>query len=125
MERRQHIIDINPFPAPRMSSSDRWKVGREKRPIVARYHAFKDELRLKNPKYILPGVLRMNFIVPMPKSWSEKKKKEMDGVKHEQRPDLDNYLKAFKDTYGEDSHVYGYDGIFKFWGRKGQIILFQ
>ena len=43
----------------------------------------------------------------MPKSWSKKKKIEFNGKPHQQRPDLDNYLKAWKDSvYEEDAVVW-------------------
>ena len=49
----------------------------------------------------------IEFHVQMPQSWSKKKKAEMIGKPHQQRPDLDNYLKAWKDSvYEEDAIVW-------------------
>tara|TARA_R110000737_G_C14489855_1_gene470036 strand:+ start:127 stop:345 length:219 start_codon:yes stop_codon:yes gene_type:complete len=46
---------------------------------------------------ILDGA-RMVFSFELPKSWSKKKKKQMEGQEHKQKPDLDNLIKAVKDT---------------------------
>ena len=68
--------------------------------------------------------LDIKFVIPMPTSWSEKKRVEMDGKPHTQRPDLDNLIKAFKDALLiEDSHVHTYHNMKKTWGRNGAIIL--
>ena len=57
----------------------------------------------------------------MPASWSEKKKKEMDGKPHQQKPDIDNLEKAFLDALcKDDSYVYAHAGE-KYWGREGAI----
>lgn len=110
------IYDINPIPKPRMTSCDRWK----KRPPVLRYFAFKDEVKLK--KVIVPlSHYHITFIIPMPKSWSKKKKAAMQGKPHQQKPDKDNLEKALLDAvFEEDSLVW--DGrVTKLWGEKGQI----
>lgn len=109
-------IDINPCPKPRMTRADRWK----KRPAVMKYWAFKDKLLLlckEKPK----GEVFLIFHVPMPKSWSQKKKDKMLGEKHQQRPDIDNYTKAFLDCLcEEDSHVWHTD-CYKYWAVEGSI----
>ena len=51
----------------------------------------------------------------MPKRWSKKKKKQFEGKPHQQRPDLDNYLKAWKDSvYEEDAIVWNVEAT-KLW----------
>lgn len=113
------IIDITPCPKPRMTRSDKWK----KRPIVMKYRAFADELRLKVGDYKPGGVVFITCIIPMPKSWSKKKKEIMDGIPHQQKPDIDNYLKAFLDALcDDDSHVWDLRGL-KFWGKTGKIVI--
>lgn len=113
----QKIYNIVPNTKPRMTQRDKWK----KRPCVLQYHAFKDEVRLK--KVDLPEAYHIIFILPIPESWSKKKKAAMDGQPHKQTPDKDNLEKALLDAiYGDDSHKW--DGrVTKIWGKVGQIIV--
>jgi len=115
-------LNIVPVPKPRMTQSDKWK----KRPATDKYWKYKDDLKLLcficrwTPKEDLD----IKFILPMPRTWSEKKKKKMDGQPHKQKPDLDNLIKAFKDALLiEDSHIHTYQNMQKVWGREGQIML--
>ena len=111
------IYNIAPNTKPRMTQRDRWK----KRPCVLKYHAFKDEVRLKGVE--LPDSYHVIFVVPMPKSWSKKKQAEMDRQPHRQTPDKDNLEKALLDAiYSDDSHMW--DGrVTKIWGTAGHIIV--
>lgn len=57
----------------------------------------------------------------MPKSWSAKKRIQMEGQPHQQRPDIDNYIKSFLDALCEDdSYVYAVRAE-KYWGRQASI----
>lgn len=51
----------------------------------------------------LEGALSVTieFWMPIPKSWSEKKKREYEGVPHISRPDLDNMTKLILDSLNE------------------------
>jgi Holliday junction resolvase RusA-like endonuclease len=109
------IIAIEPMGAPRMTQRDVWK----QRPVVVRYWAYKDELRLKLPGYVLPDKLVIEFHVAMPKSWSKKKQAAMAGQYHQVRPDNDNFQKAFMDAFGEDAHVADIHSI-KRWCSEGE-----
>jgi Holliday junction resolvase RusA-like endonuclease len=63
------------------------------------------------------------FYLPMPKSWSKKKRTEMNGTYHDQKPDIDNLAKAFMDAFGsEDKHVAILHAE-KYWAEKGYIEL--
>jgi len=65
----------------------------------------------------------VTFILPLPKSMSERRKKEWDGKPHMNRPDASNMLKALEDAlYQEDSVIYDIH-ITKLWGREGKIII--
>ena len=115
-------LNIVPVAKPRMTQSDKWK----KRPATDKYWKFKDDLKMLcflcrwKPK----DDLDVKFVIPMPISWSKKKRLKMDGQPHKQRPDLDNLIKAFKDALLiEDSHVHTYHNMKKVWGRSGAIIL--
>src|SRR6266478_9431797 len=96
------FIDITPVPKPRMTRRDTWS----QRPAVGLYHAFCDELRLKFP-YPLPEMLRVEFYLPVPASWSLKKQVQYHRQPHRQRPDIDNLCKAVMDALAkEDSYIY-------------------
>ena len=103
------IYDITPCPKPRMTRQDKFrgKPGRKPtRPCVARYWAFKQEVQLKM-KDIDLNECHVCFYIPMPDSWSKKKKQKMCLVKHQQTPDLDNLFKGLADAlYGDDSGIW-------------------
>ena len=107
---------ITPVPAPRMTRSDKWA----KRPCVMRYFAFRDEVKLRKVT-IEPFGSHIIFYLPMPKSWSRKKKAKMLGMPHQQTPDTDNLGKAILDAvFGDDSHVYDIR-FSKYWSDIGKI----
>lgn len=110
---------IKPVPKPRMTIRDRRG---DKRPCVARYHAFKDACRLLGVNLPLSGY-HVVFVMPMPKSWSKSKREAFYLTPHQQRPDKDNLEKALLDAvYGEDCKVW--DGrVSKIWGINGEIII--
>lgn len=112
-------IYIEPMAKPRMTRSDKWN----KRKCVLDYRAFCDELRLKTRWFKLGGNYKIDFRLPMPNSWSKKKKEEMEGKPHTQRPDLDNLIKAVNDALlEEDSIVYRFEAS-KWWGKEGYIAI--
>lgn len=115
------VVIIDPMGAVRQSRRDAW----DPSPAVARYRAYRDELRLKIGKFKLgPELPFIRFYLPMPKSWSQKKRTEMGGQPHQSKPDLDNLIKAFKDALAvEDAHVWRYAGAEKLWGSVGAIHL--
>lgn len=110
---------INPIPKPRMTRADRWK----KRPCVIKYWEYKDKLKelLKLYKVEIDDVIKVKFGVPMPKSWSKKKKKEMQEKPHQQRPDVDNLVKGLMDSlFQEDSHIHTIEAK-KVWSDTGYM----
>lgn len=119
---RQPLVyfPIAPCAAPRQVRSDRWNPS----PAVVRYRQFRDDLRAQALllKYTPGDTLSLRFILPMPESWSLKKKREMDGKPHTVKPDLDNLVKAVKDSLlTSDSHVWRYERMEKVWGIAGAI----
>lgn len=109
---------IKPEPKPRMTRSDKWN----KRDCVLRYRAYCDEVRARKV-YLPEHGARVTFILPMPKSWSAKKKTAMAGTPHQQKPDNDNLLKALCDAlYADDSGIWDVR-ITKLWGYDGEIII--
>lgn len=102
-----------------MTRADKWK----QRPVVARYHLLKDELRLALPGYELPPVLKIEFHIAMPASWGRKKKQAMLGQYHQQKPDIDNLIKGFLDAFHvDDAHV-AVVHAGKYWAESGSIVL--
>lgn len=98
-----------------MSQSDRWK----KRPCVLRYRAFRDEIILH--RVTIPDRVRMVFVMPMPASWSAKKRAAMDGKPHTVRPDGDNLAKGiFDSVFKDDAHIWDVR-YSKIWGQSGEI----
>lgn len=109
------LYRITPCPKPRMTQRDKW----QKRPCVLRYRAFKDQVRLR--RVVLDPPCRVVFHLPMPASWPEAKKAELDGMPHIQKPDLDNLEKALLDAvHLDDSHVWSIHAE-KRWSRKAGI----
>lgn len=113
------------MPKPRMTRSDKWN----KRPIVNHWNAYKDLVRLECNKIqlqTLPDeIISETFIIQMPGSWTEKKKKEMNEKPHQQEPDIDNIEKGIFDILcpDGDSHIWKTGIRQKIWGRTGAIIL--
>ena len=110
---------INPIAKPRMTRSDRWK----KRPCVIKYWEYKDKLQellnLYGPD--IDDVIKVKFGVPMPKSWSKKKKELMLEKPHQQRPDVDNLVKGVMDSlFQEDSHIHTIEAK-KVWSDVGYV----
>ncbi len=107
---------IKPVAKPRMTRSDKWK----KRKCVVQYWAFKDQVKLMNIQ-IPEGGCHITFVVPMPPSWSEKKRVRLIGKPHHLIPDIDNFLKGLLDAvFISDSHIWDVRAT-KIWGVKGMI----
>ena len=108
--------NITPTPKPRMTVSDKWK----KRPVVLKYFSFKDEVRRHKIEVDVEGCF-VTFGIPMPKSWSHKKRKGLLNKPHQQKPDVDNLLKALLDAVYDDDSVVWSISVKKIWGDIGFI----
>lgn len=107
---------IDPVPKPRMTQRDKWK----KRPPVLRYREFCDQVREAGLMVPDDGA-HITFYLPMPKSWSGKRRAEMNGAPHQQKPDVDNLVKALMDAcLAEDQGVWDLR-ISKRWAESGAI----
>jgi len=92
------------------------------------YTEFKRDFpRLLGARKLLSGALmmRISFTIPIPKSWTKKKKTEMMGKYHTQTPDIDNLEKAVMDAmngyfYKDDSQI-AVMMSYKRWGEVGSI----
>ena len=107
--------NIVPVSAPRMTRSDKWK----KRPCVMRYFAFRDQV--KEAKIQLQSPCKITFYIPMPDSWSGRKRADFNGKPHMNKPDIDNLTKALLDSvFDDDAHMWSIS-VEKFWSEKGAI----
>lgn len=112
----EYIID--PVGKPRMTRADKWK----QRPPVMRYRMFCDEARLHDIRVPEAGA-HITYVLPMPKSWSKKKRALMAGKPHQQKPDVDNLTKALLDAlFDDDAHIWDVRAS-KIWGETGMIII--
>ncbi len=117
-----YVFAIAPVPKPRMTRADAWK-GRS---CVERYWKYKNELseiakELKFDRTILYNFFHITFNIPMPATWSKKKKEMFVRSPHLSKPDTDNLIKAFLDCLLlEDSTVYDYR-VTKLWDYEGKI----
>ena len=107
---------ITPIPAPRQVRSDTWRPS----PGVVRYRQFRDEVRRLGIQVPESGA-HIVFCLPIPPSWSKKKTAEQLGRPHQQKPDVDNLLKALLDAIFEnDCQVWDVRAS-KIWGTHGEI----
>jgi Holliday junction resolvase RusA-like endonuclease len=76
---------------------------------LERYNNYKIDLlaEAKRKKFIIPASgLSVVFFLPMPKTWSKKKRAAHHGLFCQSRPDIDNLAKAFIDSLvSEDKHI--------------------
>lgn len=100
-----------------MTQRDKWA----KRPAVLRYRDYCDRIR-EAAGTIPDNVYRIEITaqIPMPDSWSNKKKFEMAGKPHRQRPAWDNIGKAVSDALFEEDAVIWDARVLKYWCRAGE-----
>lgn len=92
---------------PRQTQRDKWA----KRPAVVRYRDFCDSLRaacgLVGKLRQAPRELNLYAFLPMPQSWSKKKKAAHSGEAHRTKPDIDNIQKSVMDAlFADDSGIH-------------------
>lgn len=94
-------------------------------PRMKRYYAWRDQLRwlCKAEKFSLTDQFNVTFILPMPKSWSNKKRADLEGMPHQQKPDTTNLVKAVEDALRVDDERIWNVAAAKLWGREGKIII--
>ena len=112
------VIRVDPVAKPRMTRRDVWK----KRPSVLAYRAYADTLRARYAGP-LPDEVVIIFTLPMPRSWSARKRDRMRGQPHRAKPDLDNLEKAVLDAlHPRDQEVWRKAGV-KIWGDAGSVTI--
>jgi Holliday junction resolvase RusA-like endonuclease len=104
---RKVILNITPQTHVRATQGDSifFRIPRDKlRPAglkrllrLERYNNYKLDLsaEAKRKSFIMPPVgTSITFVIPVPPSWSKKKKKLYHGRFHQSKPDIDNLQKA-------------------------------
>lgn len=107
------IIPGEPVAKPRQTKRDIWKP----RPRVLKYRAWADKARAFCVGRVPDDPERLVVVayLPIPKSWTGKKKLAMRGQPHRQVPDSDNIIKAVCDAlWKQDSGIWD-EHIQKFW----------
>jgi Holliday junction resolvase RusA-like endonuclease len=129
IEKRKIILEITPQTWVRVTQKDKifFRIPRDKlRPAglkrrmrIERYNDYKLNVsaEAKRLHFNLPDVgAGILFYVPVPKSWSKKKKRLHHGQFHHSRPDLKNLLQAFEDSLmSEDMTISYYTHLGKIW----------
>lgn len=111
---------ITPVSKPRMTRKVKW----DRNAHQTKYFAFKNEVQRLGVEVPEFGY-HLVFVIPMPKSWSKKKKALMDGSPHrnDKGPDKDNLEKALLDSvYSNDARVWNGE-VSKVWGIEGSIVV--
>lgn len=111
-----YYFDITPVAKPRETQSDRWN---KRRPVM-KYLAYKQELNLKAnvQRFRLAEHFIITFFLqtPLTKRWQ---------TPHQQKPDLDNLVKAFMDALtNSDQGVWSFTAS-KIWSEKPGIKVMQ
>jgi Holliday junction resolvase RusA-like endonuclease len=132
--RQFFLFDVVPMGAPRMTQSDRWKTNpnhsdprKRQRTAVTNYFVLKNSLveQANEMKFELGKCVDAVFLMPMPQTWSQKKKDKMNGMPCESKPDTDNLLKGLCDALRKnDQDIWQMKGV-KVWAFKGSIIVYQ
>ena len=109
------IVRATPIAKPRMTRQDKWK----QRPAVMRYRSFADEVRLAVGRTTKLDIapLRLDWIayLPMPASWSKRKREQMRGQPHRAKPDRDNIDKGIMDALFTDDSAVAQGRMAKYW----------
>ena len=105
---------ITPVAAPRLNRKSHWNP--QKRAQAERYHAFRDECRLRRVQ--IPERPWIVFEMPVPGCGADR-----IGHPHQQKPDFDNLGKALTDAVlREDSHLWDVR-VTKLWAASGAILI--
>lgn len=100
-----------------MTWSDKWN----QRPCDVRYREYKDRIRPYTIHLNVPA--KITFLLPMPASWSKKKRAAHDGQFHRQKPDIDNLLKGLMDAWLEEDQEVASVWVEKRWAAVGGIVI--
>lgn len=113
------VLNVEMMGKPRMTRSDVWK----EREVVQRYWSLKDNLteEARKANLHLPDEFIVRFYLPMPESWSNKKKVRMEGKPHQVKPDKDNLEKALLDCLKVQDQTVWHTDVYKYWSSKPRV----
>jgi Holliday junction resolvase RusA-like endonuclease len=116
------VLPFAPMAKPRQTQRDRWK----ERPVVVKYRRWADAARAfaTRQRFDFPEAgASIHYRIPMPASWSKRKRVRMEGAPHQQKPDVDNLTKAIMDALlpGGDERVWHLAGQRKTWAVEGSV----
>lgn len=105
------FIPIIPMGAVRTTQRQKWVDERAKRYITYKQQIalfIKQQIKTTSEK---PIEATVTFYMPIPNSWSQKKKERMNGSVHISKPDVDNLIKGVFDSlnkivWKDDNQVY-------------------
>lgn len=124
------LFNVNPMGAVRTTQRQKWVD-----PSAKRYYAYKQEiaamaipqLSMKQPTSEALA-LKMVFVMPIPASWSKKKRWDALEKAHTSKPDLDNLIKGCTDAlngviWQDDKQIIAVDAT-KVYGFEPRIELY-
>lgn len=105
-------VKCDPMGAPRQSRCDTWKP----REVVLRYRAYCDTIRnVCGGNDVIPSMVFARAFIAMPDSWTNKKKREMNGKPHRAKPDHDNIGKGICDALMKEDGAVFAGFVYKEW----------
>lgn len=122
----EYEFNINPIGKPRMTQRDKWLNPPRKPVLMYRLAKHGMEAYSLQNGFKLKETVKVKFVLPMPESWSGKKKERTNGLPHQSKPDLDNLLKFIMDALlpESDQLVHTIEAT-KVWGHEGKIIFYE
>ena len=119
----EYEFGVTPMGKPRMTQRDKWL--NPPRVPITKYRLVKQgiEAYALMHKFVLKDEVNVIFVMPMPSSWSNKKRLTMNGKPHQIKPDIDNMLKAVFDVLCPQGDQMIHSVVAKkIWGDEGKII---
>lgn len=95
-------VEIEPMGAVRMTGRGKWV-----KPNAQRYLTYKKAIQSAISEQVIvnhreptknPVAVYITFFMPIPNSWSKRKKKLAPSVRHTKKPDIDNMVKGLFDS---------------------------
>ena len=133
-KRNYYLFDVIPMGAVRMTQSDKWKTNpnhpdpnKRQRESVRAYFKFKNDLfeQALEMRFELTTFLDAVYFMPMPQSWSDKKRESMIGLPCKVKPDTDNITKGVKDALKVEDGDIWWERAEKRWSYLGSILIYK